>query len=340
MPRAAETLVAALAAFFVCASAAQAQTVDFSGKTITVVSSFAPGGGYDTYGRLFAAHLSQHLTGRPTVIVKNMPGAGGLLGANYLFNVAPRDGTTVGLVPQTVVIAQVLGGATVKFDAQKFNWIGRINSNVEVEQTWYTSGIKTIADAKSAPVVVAGTGPDSSSVVFPRLLNDTLGTKFKVVSGYSGDSMAALAMERGEVQGMVRPWSVTKTVRPEWLRDRKINLIVQYAGKRHRELSDVPAVVDLAQNDTQREIYALYASGSDIGRSLVAPPRLPPDIVQALRSAFNETMKDRAFLAGIKTNALDFDPLDGNELQTIVRRAAAVPPDVIRVARKYYDEAK
>lgn len=340
MPRAVATLAVMLAAFVVCASAGSAPAADFSGKTITVVSSFAPGGGYDTYGRLFAAQLSQHLPGRPAVIVKNMPGAGGLLGANYLFKVAPGDGTMVGLVPQTVVIAQVLGGSTVKFDARKFNWIGRINSNVEVEQTWYTSGIHTIADAKSLPVVVAGTGPDSSSVVFPRLLNDTLGTRFKVVAGYSGVSMAALAMERGEVQGMVRPWSVTKTMRPEWLRDKKINLIVQYAGKRHPELKDVPAVVDLAENESQRKIFALYASGSDIGRSIAAPPGLPADIVQALRSAFDETMKDPAFLAGITTNALDFDPLDGSELQSVVQRAAAVPPDLIDAARKYYDEAK
>jgi len=339
MPAVLAALALSLAALVVGA-AEPARAADFSGKTITVVSSFAPGGGYDAYGRLFAAHLSAHLPGRPAVIVKNMPGAGGLLGANYLFNVAPRDGTTIGVVPQTVVIAQVLGGATVKFDAQKFNWIGRINSNVEVEQTWYTSGIKTIADAKAAPVVVAGTGPDSSSVVFPHLLNDTIGTKFKVVSGYSGVSMAALAMERGEVQGMVRPWSVTKTMRPEWLRDGKINLIVQYAGKRHPELKNVPAVVELAANESQHKIFALYASGSDIGRSIVAPAGLPADAVQALRLAFDETMKDPAFLADLKASALDFDPLDGRELQSVVQRAAEVPPDILDAARKYYDTAK
>jgi tripartite-type tricarboxylate transporter receptor subunit TctC len=340
MTKAATALALSVAALAACASVLPARAADFSGKTITVVSSFAPGGGYDAYGRLLAANLSGHLPGRPSIIVKSMPGAGGLVGANDLFNLAPRDGTTIGLVPQTVVIAQVLGGATVKFDAQKFNWIGRINSNVEVEQTWYTSGIKTIADAKKVPVVVAGTGPDSSSVVFPRLLNDTIGTQFKVVSGYSGASMAALAMERGEVQGVVRPWSVTKTMRPEWLRDKKINLIVQYAGKRHFELKDVPAVVELAQNESQRKIFALYASGSDIGRAIVAPPGLPGDVVQALRLAFDETMKDPAFLADLKTSALDFDPLDGSDLQSVVQRAAEVPPDVLNAARKYYDAAK
>lgn len=332
--------LAAIAAFVVCGSAHPARAMNFSGKTVTVIVSFATGGGYDAYGRLFAAHLSRHLPGRPTVIVQNMPGAGGLLGTNYLFNVAPRDGTTVGLVPQTVVIAQVLGGATVRFDAQKFYWIGRINSNVEVEQTWHASGIKTIDDAKSKPVVVAGTGPASSSVVFPHLLNDAIGTRFKVVPGYSGDAMAALAMERGEVQGMVRPWSVTKTTRPEWLRDHKINLIVQYAGKRQQELKNVPAVVDLAENEGQREIFALFASGSDIGRSIVAPPDLPIDVVQSLRSAFDETIRDPAFVEDLRKNALDFDPLDGSGLQTIVQRAAANPHTVIDRARQYYEYAK
>lgn len=339
-PTASARLVLALVSALGGIPAGHAETLDFAGKTIAVVSGFAPGGGYDLYGRMFAAHLSSHLPGKPTVIVRNMPGAGGLVGANYLFNVAPRDGTTIGVVPQTVVIAQILGGPTIKFAAQTFNWIGRINSNVELEETWATSGIKTIADAKAATVILAGTGPDSSSVVFPNLLNDTLGTRFKVVPGYSGVSMAALAMERGEVQGMVRPWSVTKSVRPEWLREKSINLLVQYAVRRHPELPDVPAVVDLAQTDAQRQIFALYASGSDIGRSIVAPPGLPADVVQALRSAFDETMHDPAFLHDIESNALDIDPLDGKELQALIERAEAVPADVIEAARRYRENAK
>lgn len=323
----------------VAAAGMPAQAADFSGKTLTIISGFAPGGGYDIYARLFAAHVAKHLPGEPAVVVKNMPGAGGLIGTNYLFNVAPRDGLTLGVPPQTVVIAQVMGSPNVKFDAQKFNWIGRVNSNVEVQQTWHTSGVKTIADAKATAVTLAGTGPDSSSVVFPRLLNDILGTKFKVVSGYTGVSMAALAMERGEVQGMVRPWAIIKTARPEWLREKKINLLVQYGGKRHPEIQDVPAVVDLAENDTQRQIFALYASGSDIGRSIVAPPDIPPDVLQALRTAFDATMKDPALLEEARKADLDLDPLSGGELQSAVARAAAVSPQVIEAARKYYDSS-
>lgn len=313
----------------------RAQTHDLSGKALTIVSSFAPGGGYDIYARLFAKHVAKHLPGRPTVVVKNMPGAGGLVGTNYLFNVAPKDGLTLGVPPQTVVIAQTIGSPTVRFDARKFNWIGRLNSNVEVQQTWHTSGVKTIADAKVNAVDVAGTGPDSSSVVFPRLLNHILGTKFKVVSGYTGVSMAALAMERGEVHGMVRPWAIIKTVRPEWLHENKINLLVQYAGERHHELKSVPAVVDLAESDSQRQIFALYASGSDIGRSIIAPPDIPAAMLKALRIAFDETVKDKAFLEDAHASRLDLAPLSGGELEAVVRRTGTVPQATVEAIRAY-----
>ena len=327
---------AALMAAALSSTQAHAQSkVDFAGKTVTVVSSFASGGGYDIYGRLYAAHVSQHLPGNPTVVVRNMPGAGGLIGTNYLYNVAPKDGTMVGVVPQTVAIAHVLGAAGAKFDVGKFNWIGRINSNSELEQTWYLSKVKTIADAKINQAVLAGTGPDSSSVVFPRILNDMFGMKFKVVPGYEGVSMAALAMERGEVDGIVRPWAVTKTVHPEWLKEKKINLLVQYSVERHSELKDVPAVVDLAENDSQRQILGLYASGSDIGRSIVAPPGLTAPVLAVMRAAFQDTMKDPAFLKDIEDNQLDFDPLSGEKLQEIVRRVEDVPSSVVETARKY-----
>jgi hypothetical protein len=204
-----------------CSGANAQSENDLSGKTVTLLSSAAPGGGYDLYGRLFASHLSAHLPGKPTVIVRNMPGAGGLVGTNFLYNVAPKDGTMIGIVPQTVAIAHVFGGPSVLFDPTKFNWLGRINSNVEVEQTWFTAAVKTIADAKVHDVTVAGTGPDSSSAVFPRILDGMFGMKFKVVSGYESATMATFAMERSEVEGVVRPWAVTKAIHPEWLRDKK-----------------------------------------------------------------------------------------------------------------------
>ena len=320
---------------FLGSSAFAQSAVDFTGKTVTVLSSFASGGGYDTYARLYAAHAGRHIPGQPTVIVRNMPGAGGLVGANYLYSVAPKDGTMLGVIPQNVATAQLLGSAGVKYDVAAFNWIGRINSNVEVQQIWHSSPVKTIADAKTHPVVVAGTGPDSSSVVFPRILNDMFGTKFKVVSGYEGVSMVTLAMERGEVESVARPWAITKTVHPDWLSEHKITLLVQYTVERHPELQDIPAVVDLAQNETQRQILSLYASGSDIGRSIVAPPGLSAEIVASTRRAFDQTMQDQGFLDDIKRNDLDFDMISGQRLQDIVKKIQNIDASVIESARQF-----
>jgi tripartite-type tricarboxylate transporter receptor subunit TctC len=326
----------ALIVAFAAAPAAHAQPrADFSGKTVTMISSFGPGGGYTLYADLVARYLGAHLPGRPTVIVKTMPGAGGMNGTNYLANVAARDGTVLGVVPQTIAIAQALSHAGRRYDARTFHWIGRINSNVEVQQTWHTAKVKMIADAKTHGVVVGGTGPDSSSVVFPRILNAMLGMKFRVVPGYEGVNMVSIAMERGEVEGIVRPWAVIKTVRPEWLQEKKINMIVQYALARHPEIGDVPAVVELGGNDEQRQVLSLYASGSDIGRSIVAPPGVAPEIVAALRTAFANTMRDAGLIADVRKSGLDIDTLAGDRLQAIVASAIDVPPPVVELAQKF-----
>src|SRR5215813_2132035 len=320
--------------FVFLTSAAQAEP-DFAGKTITIVSSFGAGGGYTIYAELVARHLGAQLPGRPNVIVRTMPGAGGLNGTQYLYNVAARDGTMLGVVPQTVAIAQALGEQGLRYDARAFNWIGRVNSNVEVEQAWHTAAVKTIEEARTKEIIVGGTGPESSSVVFPRILSAMFGMKFKVVAGYEGVNMVSIAMERGEVEGMVRPWSVTKTVRPEWLHEGKINLLVQYALARHTEIAQVPAVVDLGETPEQRQVLGLYASGSDIGRSIVAPPGVPVETVAVLRSAFMATMRDPALKADVAKSGIDVDPLAGEALQEIVRQAVDVTPGVVALARSF-----
>src|SRR5215470_843976 len=326
---------AALVLLFGATAAVAQPRPDYAGKTITIVSSFGAGGGYTTYADLVARHLGAHLPGRPAVIVKTMPGAGGLNGTNYLANVAARDGSVLGVVPQTVAIAQALGQQGLRYDARAFNWIGRVNSNVEVEQAWHSAAVKTIEDARTKEIIVGGTGPDSSSVVFPRILNAMFGMKFKVVAGYEGVNMVSIAVERGEVEGMVRPWSITKTVRPEWLREGKINLLVQYALARHPDLPNVPAVVDLGATQEQRQVLGLYASGSDIGRSIVAPPGVPAETVVVLRSAFMATMRDPALKADVARSGIDIDPLAGDALQEIVRQAVDVSPAVVALARSF-----
>ena len=300
MSSSAPFLAACAAAVFALTQPAPAEEAfDLKGKTVTLVTSFEAGGPYDFYTRLLARYIGPHLPGNPNVIVQNMPGAGGLRGANHIFNVAARDGTVMGVVSQTVAVGQVLGITPgIQYDAREFSWIGRINSNVEVEHTWYRSGIRSIEDAKRREVIVAGTGPTSSSVVFPRLMNELIGTKFKVVQGFQGPTSAQLALERGEVEAIVKPWSSIKSGTPDWLRDQKIFLIVQYTRERHRELAAVPAVVDLAQNDAQRQIFELFSAGSAVGTSVVAPPGLAKATLSILRDAFGATMRDPALLDG------------------------------------------
>src|SRR5215813_8628161 len=320
----------------VLAGAAVAQdSAEFRGKTLTVVASFEAGGPYDFYSRLIARHLGAHLPGQPAVVVQNMPGAGGLRGANYLYNVAARDGTLLGVVSQTVAVGQVLGTTPgIQYDARKYSWIGRINANVEVLHTWHASGVRGIEDARRREVVVAGTGPTSSSVVMPRLMNELIGTRFKVVTGFAGPTSAQLALERGEVEGIVKPWSSIKVGSADWLRDKEINLIVQYTRERHRELEDVPALVDLARNEEQRQSFALFVGGAALGTALLAPPGVPDATVGALRRAFEQTLADPALIEEVRKSGVDIDPLPGAELQRVVDATFVIAPDVLDRARK------
>jgi tripartite-type tricarboxylate transporter receptor subunit TctC len=331
------TIVGALVALALAltSNGRAAETPDFRGKTVTIVASFEAGGPYDFYSRLIGRYLGAHLPGSPSVVVQNMPGAGGLRGANYLYNVAARDGSVMGVVSQTVAVGQVLATTPgIQYDARRFSWIGRINSNVEVQHTWHTSGVRSIADAKQREVIVAGTGPTSSSVVMPRLMNELIGTKFKVVTGFAGPTSAQLALERGEVEGIVKPWSSIKVGNADWLRDKKIFLIVQYTRERHPELADVPAVVDLAQDEQQRQIFTLFSGGAALGTALVAPPGLPDSTRAALREAFDAAMHDQGLLDEVRRSGVDIDPLSGTEIAKVVERTFVIDPDVLERARK------
>ncbi|MGH6768753.1 MAG: Bug family tripartite tricarboxylate transporter substrate binding protein [Xanthobacteraceae bacterium] len=317
------------------ASVAHAQGApDFSGKTVTIIASFEAGGPYDFYARLIARHIGAHLPGKPNVVVQNMPGAGGLRGANYIYNVAPKDGTAMGVVSQTVAVGQVLATTPgIQYDARRYNWVGRMNANVEVDHAWHTSGVRSIEDVFKREVIAAATGPTSSSTVFRRLMNELVGTKYKVITGFRGPTSAQLALERGEVHAIVKPWSSIKSGSAQLLREKKIHLLVQFTRERHRELKHVPAVVDLAKDDAQREILALFASGSPLGTALVAPPDIPANVVTALRRAFDATMRDPAMLAEVKKARVDIDPLVGEELQKVVAQAFAVAPAVLTRAQ-------
>ena len=319
---------------FVLGANAQGATPFYSGKSITIVVSYGPGGGYDLYARLVARYLGKYLDGNPSVVVQNMPAAGGLVGANYLYNVAPRDGTTLGVINQNAAIGQVLGTPGVKYDASKFNWVGRMNDDVEVTYAWFTSPAKTIEEAKSHEVVIGGSGPTSTSEMLPRLMNQLIGTKFKLVSGYPDGEAGMLALERGEINAYSTAWIVVKSRNAEWLREKKINVMVQYALDRAPDLPNVPTSVELGQTEEDRQIFALLASGDTIGRSIVAPPSVPSAQTAALRAALKEVEADSAFLADAKAANYDIDWMSGEQLQQIVEQTLVTPANVVAKAAK------
>ncbi len=305
----------------------------YKGKQVIVYIGYAIGGGYDLYGRLVARHIGRHLPGNPTVVPQNMPGAGSLRLANYLFTVAPKDGTVMGTITQSTPQEEALGTPGITYRSAEFNWIGRVTSNVEINVVWNTWGIRSIADAKTREVVLAGTGPTTPSEVFPKVLNGVVGTKFKVIAGYGGSAEGVLAMERGETMGALLSWASMKASKQDWIRENKVTILVQYAMQRHPDLPNVPTIVDLGETEADRKILSLYASGADIGRAIVAPPKVPAERVTALRSAFDAMLKDRRFLEEIEKANLEFDPMSGEKLQKLVVQSTNIPPELLERAK-------
>ena len=300
----------------------------YRGKTVIVYIGFAPGGSYDYFGRLVARHLGKHLPGNPTVIAESMPGAGSFTAANYLYARAPRDGTALGIVSQTVAIEEALGTSGVQYKVSQFNWIGRATSVNEVSLTFHSSITKTIRDAIARETTMASTGAGSPSETYLKLLNAVAATKFKLVGPYPASNDAMLAMERGEVDGAFTSYNTLKVSRQDWLRDKKINILVQY-GARSADLPDVPYAVDLAKTEADRQLMAFYVSSEQIGRAFLAPPETPADRIAILRKAYDETMRDAQLLAEIDQSHSEFSPLSGDKLQRLVASTANVPTAIV-----------
>lgn len=302
----------------------------YKGKTLTIYIGFEPGGSYDYYGRLLARHIGKHLPGAPTVVASSMPGAGGLRAANYLFAAAPKDGTAIGIVTQTLPLEELLGNAAVKYKTVDFNWIGRVTDVAGIMMSWHTSQSKTPADLARRETPIATTGPGSVTFGFPVLLNALGNTRFKVVSGYQGAAAGMLAMERGETEASTTDWNTLRTAKADWLRDKKVNLLMLYAGSRIKERPEVPYAAEFATNADGRQILALYASGQDvIGRSFLAPPAMPAARVAELRQAFNRAMADLELKAEIDKSTADFNPVAGEVLQQQVAALTKAPPALV-----------
>jgi tripartite-type tricarboxylate transporter receptor subunit TctC len=277
--------------------------------------------------------MGRHIPGNPNIIPQNMPGAGSLKAANYMYAVAPKDGTALGIITQSVAVEEALGTQGVQYKSAEFNWIGRVTSNVEIGVFWHLSPVKSIADAKKIEVPVAGTGPGSPAEVFPKIMNAVIGTKFKVITGYPGSNDGLLAMERREVDGALTSWNTLKVSRKHWLDDKRVNIIVQYAPERHKEMPDIPTAVEFAETPEQKMVLDLNVSAAAVGRSIMSTPNVPADRLKALRAAFDAMLKDPQLLAEVEKGQLEFDPMSGDKLQELVVAASKIPPDVLKLAK-------
>jgi tripartite-type tricarboxylate transporter receptor subunit TctC len=326
--------ILALAMLGPSTSAAQSVADFYRGKSISMVIATAPGGDYDLRARLLARHISRHIPGEPTIVPRNMPGAVGLQAANWLATVAPRDGTVLHAIMQNMSAHQALGGSNVEFDTRKFFWVGNTTDTPNVINSWHTTGIKTIQDVMTRELVVGAPGTATSSVYYPKALNEIVGTKFKIVSGYPGGNDVNLAMERGEVGGRgSNSWAAWKATHPDWIKDKKIFILVQIALKRHPELPDVPTMTELAKSEDDKAVLAFLSADIPISRAYVTTPGTPPDRVAALRRAFDATVKDPAFLAEAQKANIDISPSNGEEAQKFADMIASTPPAVLARAK-------
>jgi tripartite-type tricarboxylate transporter receptor subunit TctC len=330
--------VLAVLAFCPAAGFADDSVADFyRGKQVRIVVGNPPGGSYDTYARLVAAHIERHLPGNPKLVVQNMPGAGSRLATNWLYNVAPRDGTVLGLVGQGTPTDEALNEQGVQFESGKFNWIGNPIVDNNASGVWAATGLKTIEDIKTkGGMICAGSGATSSSVTYPQALNNLIGTKIAIVYGYPGSPEMDFAIERGEVNCRAgSSWAGWRAEKPDWLRDHKLNIFVQWGPKKNPEISrymgmEVPLVSEFAKTDLDRQALDVITSGVALGRPLLAPPGVPADRVEALRAAFMETVKDPAFLAEATTRNADVNPIGGADLQRLASEVARAPADVMK----------
>jgi tripartite-type tricarboxylate transporter receptor subunit TctC len=312
------------------AAAAQQSVADFyHGKTINLYIGFSPGGGYDAYARLVARFMSKYIPGNPAIQPMQMAGGGSRVATNYVYNIAPKDGTALATADQSFPLEQAIGDPTVLFDANKLAWIGNPDADNNTVVTWFTSGIKTIEDAQKNEVPMGATGYNTSSQ-YVQAMNTIDGTKFKIILGYPGGADINLAMEKGEVAGRgSNSWASWKATEPDWVRDHKLNVLVQIGLSKARDLPDVPLLTDIAVDATDRAALKVLSAPPTIGRPIFTSPGVPPERVAALRAAFDAVMKDPAFLQQAQVEQLDINPVSGADLQQIVADIVSTPKATI-----------
>ena len=302
----------------------------YRGKQITLLIASGAGGGYDTYARAFARHMSRHIPGNPNIVPKNVPGAGGLIAANTLYNTSAPDGLTIAALTNGAPMDPLFGETAGRFDAQKFGWLGSIGKLENICVTWKGSPITRIEQAKTREVAVSASGATGNSAIMPKIVNQFLGTKFKVIGGYTEGSGVTLALERGEVDGVCgMSYSTLKTMRPDWFRDKKLNVILQIGLHKLRELPDVPNAIDLVSDPDAKKVLELILIRQEMGRPFAVPPGVATDRLNALRQAFDDTLKDPAFISEATKLQLEIDPLTGAEIEALLKTAYSAPKGVV-----------
>jgi tripartite-type tricarboxylate transporter receptor subunit TctC len=328
-------LAGAAAAWIALAASAHAQSPAefYKGKNVELYIGYSVGGGYDVYARMVARYMGRHIPGNPNVVPKNMEGAGSLRVTNWLYNVAPKDGSVFATIGRGTAFNPLLGLPGSQFEGPKFTWIGSANDEVSICAAWHTTGVTKFEDLQSKEIPVGGTGVSDDTVQFPKVLNAVLGTKMKIVSGYPGGNDAVLAMERGEVHGRCGwSWSSVKATHKSWIDEKKVNVLIQLALEKHPDLPNVPLVTDLAKTDEQRQILKLIFARQVMGRPFLAPPGIPQDRADALRKAFMDTMKDKEFLAEAEKAGLEITPVPGEQIQKLVSEVYKTPPEIAKKA--------
>ncbi len=313
----------------------------FKDKTITFYVGLSPGGGYDQNARLVAKYFGKYVPGNPTVVVKNMPGGGGMVMTNYVANVAPKDGLHIGAPQRGIPFEPLLGDAShAKYDPLKLQWIGSANADTSVAIVTKRAGVAKWQDLRNKEVIVAGTGVGTESVTVPYILRNILGFKYKVIAGYPGGSEMNLAMQRGEVDGRgTYSYTSLKPNYKEWVESGDMIILYQQGLRKHPDLPNVPLVTDLAENETQRQVLELQFTAFELGRPYFLPEGTPADRVQALRRAFDATMKDKDLLADADKQGLEVNPATGEEMQEMLKKVFATPKEVInRLAEATKDQ--
>jgi tripartite-type tricarboxylate transporter receptor subunit TctC len=302
----------------------------YRGKTITIICGYGVGGGYDLYARLLARHLADHIPGKPAIIVQTMTGAGGMRAANAVYTTSPRDGTVIAATNPTLLMYQLMGGQAARYETAKLQWLGSLDEPNNSIITWHTSNIRTIEDAKAREVPVPGDGPTSSMSLYPTATNALLGTRFRIIDGYSGSASGDLAMERGEVDGRSgASLSSLFAQHADWVRDRKINILIQFGPRRSRLIPDVPLLQDLLTNERDRQIAAVVGLPTTVGPGYWMAPGVSDEALRTVRAAFARMIADPAFIAGARQLKLEVSPRTGAEVQAAVNAVASYPQDVL-----------